>query len=176
LEEGLAIAEEVYASPNPELMREALSESDRSKLDAVTLPKSLEVTSEIISDESSLRAAYSGCWELHADNSVKAAAGNTLYTFWQTTQVCVDNGNVYSVEVSDAGGETSTPGWRIDREPTTRTKNVGWEGRGVARYYFVLGAGGWDISHPVNCLQLRLNANGYNYLLLTSCSLDSKPR
>jgi hypothetical protein len=81
------------------------------------------------------------------------------------------NGSVYSVWVDGAGGETSTPGWRIAHAPTTSTLNVGWEGRGLARYYFVFGAGGWDLIHPSDCIQQLLNANGHDHRSTRSCDL-----
>ena len=108
---------------------------------------------------------------LHQKYARKALAGNTLYTYWQSTHVCTSKGKVTKVWVSDAGGETSTPGWRIDKRPNTSTKNVHWEGRGAARYHFVLGAGPWNIQHPVDCIQERLNADGRHYLTTKSCDL-----
>jgi hypothetical protein len=112
--------------------------------------------------------SFNGCWALHGTAGRKALFGNTLYTYWQTTRVCARNGRVTSVNVYDAGGETSTPGWRIDKPPTRRPQNVGWEGRGIAEYHFVLG-GPWDIQRPTDCIQLRLNADGRHYRSMGSC-------
>ena len=120
-----------------------------------------------------LIAAYTGCWTRSQTNKRKALLGNTLYTYWQTTRVCARNGRVISVAVTNADGETSTPGWRIVRNPVKSHKSVGWEGRGLARYYFVLGAGGVDIQHPSDCIQLRLNADGRHYRPMSSCNLDA---
>jgi hypothetical protein len=116
----------------------------------------------------------STCWSVNARGSSTAAAGNTLYTYWQTTKICVSSGRVSSVSVPSTlvGGETSTPGWRIDKPATTSVLDVDWEGRGLAQYYFVLGVAGYDIQHPTTCLQQRLNANLVSKLSNTSCSLS----
>jgi hypothetical protein len=178
VDEALALAKQVFESSDPTAAYAALSEADRLKIDAATLPHSLEVTSKEI-DPSNIHpegavspgeSAWSGCWGLHQTFLRKALLGNTLYTYWQNTYVCV-NGTVYSVWVDGAGGETSTPGWRIANPPTTSTLNVSWEGRGLARYFFVFGAGGWDLQHPSDCIQQLLNSNGHDHRSTRSCDL-----
>jgi hypothetical protein len=177
-QEGLAIATRVFASENPTDAYAALRDEERAKFDGVTTPGELQMSETFvdmggkeITPESTMTPAYSGCYGWHQTYGRKALFGNTLYTYWQSTSVCVSNGTVTSVSVYDAGGETSTPGWRITHSPTTATKNVYWEGRGKAQYYFVFGAGGWDIQHPTDCIQQRLNGNGHDHVSSSSCDL-----
>jgi hypothetical protein len=167
LEGGLAIAEHVFGTPDPDAEIAKLTDSDRRKLEAVTTPASLEVSEARVGPP---MASFVGCYGWHQVFSRKALLGNTLYTYWQSTFVCV-NGSVTSVWLDDVGGETSTPGWRIDEAPETSTKNVGWEGRGNARYHFVLGAGGVDVQKPTDCIQQRLNADGVHHRSMASCDL-----
>ncbi|GAA6617209.1 hypothetical protein [Scytonema sp. NUACC26] len=187
VQRGLALAEQVYNANDPVQARSDLTVEEQNLVDSVTQPAALEVQSQPIDSAptqgaptqgastqgASTLSTYTGCWGLNQSAKRKALLGNTLYTYWQTTQVCARNGRVTSVAVTNAGGETSTPGWRIARNPTTSTKNVGWEGRGLARYYFVLGAGGIDVQNPTDCIQMRLNGNGRNYRYLSSCNLDA---
>jgi hypothetical protein len=168
-----SVAEGVFAALDPAAAYASLGTSERRQFDAVMTPDSLDLVESEDFDAPESLAAYTGCWGRNQTFAAKAAAGNTLYTYWQTTRVCVTRGRVTSVAVTYADGETSTVGWRIDKAPTKSTRNVIWEGRGNARYYFVLGTGGWDILHPVNCIQLRLNADGYHYRAMKSCNLDA---
>jgi hypothetical protein len=179
-QEGLDLASRVFEASDPARAYSALSDEERVKVDAVTLPASLEVSESLVDangkeiPSSDLRMHpenYSGCYGWHQTYKRTALLGNTLYTYWQTTSVCVSNGTVTGVSVTDAGGETSTPGWRIDKGPDLATKNVGWEGRGVAHYHFVFGTGGWDVQHPTDCVQQRLNGNGHDHLSSGSCDL-----
>lgn len=192
VQRGLALAKQVHDADDPVKARSNLTVEEQKLLDSVTLPADLEVQSQRIDGAPTLSAptkgastlsaptqgastlsAYSGCWRWYQKAERKALLGNTLYTYWQTTRVCARNGQVTSVAVENADGETSTPGWRIAHNPTTSTKNVGWEGRGLARYYFVLGAGGVDVQNPTDCIQQRLNGNGHDHRYLSSCSLDA---
>jgi hypothetical protein len=177
VQRGLTLAEQVYNADDPIKARSALTVEEQNLLDSVTQPATLDVESLLIPDAETLGAAtlkaFTGCWAMNQVYERKALLGNTLYTYWQTTQVCAQNGQVTSVAVTNADGETSTPGWRIAHAPTTSTKNVRWEGRGLARYYFVFGAGGWDLQHPSDCIQQRLNANGHDHRSMSSCNLDA---
>lgn len=157
-----------------------LSPSDRAAFDGATKPATIEMSSheenhdvnepEAVTSKAKVAAA-SGCRSWHYTGYAKATFGNMLYTFWQTTTVCASGGRVTSVAVSDLGGETRALGWRIAKSPTKATKNVSWEGRGLGQYYFVLGAGGWDVQHPSSCLQVRINANLKDRRMLLSCDL-----
>jgi hypothetical protein len=158
-----------------------LSAADRAEFDSLTQPAgdpsvttTLDGNTPAITPDAAAAAKFNGCFSVHATGGRKALFGNTLYTFWQTTKVCAKGGKVTSVAVTSAGGETSTPGWRIAHAPTTSKLNVGWEGRGLAAYHFVLGAGPWDIQHPSDCIQLRLNADGKHFRAMSSCDLEAR--
>ncbi len=172
VQQGLTLAQQVYSAVDPIRARSALTVEEQDLVDGVTQPATVEVESQRVGGPET-PLAYTGCWALNQKYEAKALFGNTIYTYWQTTRVCAQNGRVTSVAVTYADGETSTPGWRIAHAPTTSTLNVGWEGRGLARYYFVLGTAGYDLQHPSDCIQLRLNANGYNYRSMSSCNLQA---
>lgn len=191
---GLSIAANVFSAQNPETAYRALSTTDRAAFNAVERVAHAEQTTKLAGmganantnvshsaaavlkqnarPGASVSAAFNGCWAMQVSGGATAAAGNTLYTYGQSTQVCVANSRVTGVAVYNVWDETSTPGWRVDKPATTRTFNAGWEGRGLAQYYFVLGAGPWDIAHPTTCLQLRLNGDGSHYASSRSCNLS----
>jgi hypothetical protein len=176
-----ALLDRVLNAADPNAAYAQLSAADRAEFDSLTRPAGDPIATTTISGDSpaitpdaATAAKFNGCWSVHAHNGAKALAGNTLYTFWQTTQVCARAGKVTSVAVTSAGGETSTPGWRIAHAPTTSKLNVGWEGRGLATYHFVLGAGPWDIQHPSDCIQLRLNADGKHFRAMSSCDKEAR--
>jgi hypothetical protein len=121
-----------------------------------------------------LIAAYTGCWSLNQTDEHTARFGNTLFTYWQTTKVCAINGRVSSVAVTYADGETNTPGWRIKSPPEKSAKSVGWEGRGLAKFFFVFGTNGFDLQHSSPCIQQRLNANGHDHQSMRTCNLDAR--
>jgi hypothetical protein len=168
---GLAVAQQVFAAAKPKDAYDRLSAAERKRFDDVVRPASHKVSTS--AEPLKAAAAAGPCWRLHRTGEYKGRAGNTLYTFWQTSSICVRNKKVYKVKVESAGGETSTPGWRIAQKPSLSTKNVSWEGRGLARYHFVLGAGGWDIQHPSDCLQVRLNADKRHSSSSLSCNIGS---
>ena len=177
---GLIIARTVFDGADPKASYEKLNAKDKAAFDAVELPVSQTTTITSLvgprntgeSTSGVMTASFSGCWAMQTSDSLKAAAGNTIGTFGQSTNVCVSGGSVTSVQVFNMWNETSTPGWRIDKNPQGATYNVGWEGRGRSQHYFVLGAGGWDIQHVSPCLQLRLNADGYHFATSRSCNLS----
>ncbi|SBW23414.1 putative secreted protein [Candidatus Protofrankia californiensis] len=177
---GVKVADKVFSSSSPKAAYDALSESDRvaftasttvDRIETHTVGKGLGANAGKTANSFDGAVAASGCWYFTFRGRAKAAAGNTLYTYWQNTAVCARKGRITAVWTDNVDGETSTPGWRIDKDPTTKTKNVGWEGRGVARYYFVLGVGGWDIQHPTTCLQGRVNADRVHYAVSRSCNI-----
>lgn len=182
--EGADLASKVFSASDPAAARAKLSAAEREKFDQATMPASLEVSEKkrvpVSGEEGDAKAgdqtaaAGSDCYGYNQTFKRKAALGNTLYTYWQTTHVCRRGRHITSVRVTNAGGETSTPGWRIDKGPRVSTKNVGWEGRGNARYHFVLGVGGWDIAHPTDCIQQRVNVNGHSHRSMPSCNLDAR--
>lgn len=178
--DGIKVAERVFSSPDPKAAYTALPPAEREAFTAATAVAKVEtevVGTGLAGNEgkrvNSLKEALEadGCWYVSFRGAGKGLTGNTLYSYWQHTAICVSNGRVYHVWVDNVGGETSTPGWRIDKDPISWTANPGWEGRGVAQYYFVLGAGPWDIAHPTTCLQGRVNADGVHWLPSNSCNI-----
>jgi len=172
--EGTDVAKRVFASSDSAAAYKNLSKADRQKFLGVMTPGDFEpIQEKIVNEPSASGKSFNGCWALHATGGRKAFFGNTLYTYWQSTRVCARNGRVTMVNVYDAGGETSTPGWHIKHPPTLTRRNVGWEGRGKAEYHFVL-SGPWDIQSPTDCIQLRLNADGRHYRVMNSCDLGAR--
>ncbi len=190
---ALQVATRVEASTDPTAAYLELNARDRAAFDSVRKVARNEVTvtaegvgatagrlmpaqsaRELASsvEGQSFRATFRGCWALKVSSSGKARAGNTLFTYGQSTRICVKKGRASSVRVYNVWDETSTPGWRVDKPATRTTFNAGWEGRGRAKYYFVLGVGGWDIQHPTTCLQLRLNRDASHYQANRTCDLS----
>ena len=171
---GLAVAKSVFASASPRAAYNALSSAQRTAFNRAESPTSrvlLAHTGTLPSASAMMAASFTGTFALSDRWGAKAAAGNTLYTWWQATKVTVSSGHVTGVSVYNYGYETSTPGWR-ENGISTQKYNAGWEGRGLVIAKFVLGVAGWDIQHTTNCGQLRLNADGYHYLASTSCNLN----
>ena len=174
-----ALLDKVLNAADPQAAYNQLSSEEKAEFDSLTKPAGDPTVNTTVTGGAPAitpdvaTAKFTGCWGMHATGGAKALAGNTLYTFWQDTGVCVKNGKVTSVSITNAHGETSTPGWRIAHAPTTSKLNAGWEGRGLAEYHFVLGAGPWDIQHPSDCLQLRLNADGKHHRVFYGCDLES---
>ncbi|MGO4957633.1 hypothetical protein ACTQ49_10250 [Luteococcus sp. Sow4_B9] len=116
---------------------------------------------------------YSGCWAMQNSAAGKSIVGITLVKYGQTTSVCVGSGRVTSVSVYNVWHEIIAPGWDLANGfPTKNTFNAGREGRGRAQWKFQLNVAGYPLQNPSPCLQLRLNANGYNYKSSTSCNLS----
>lgn len=170
---GLNAAERVYSSEDPETVIKGLSAEELKALQDVMTPGEVE---DLIVPDDQLQAQvdYSGCYSRNAKSGRKALSGNMLYTYWQTTEVCVVEGKVTSVKITEADGKTHILGWTMARNPKKDTKNLGWEGRSNATYYFIFRGGGpWHVQHPTDCLQLRLSSNGRNSRLMKDCNLDA---
>ena len=175
---GDAIVSKVFKTNDPQNAYQKLNKSQKQAFDKTMKVANVEVTmtptrraSQPVTPGMVRAAAYNGCWSLSITGRAKNSVGKVLYTYWQTTAICANNNRVTAVWMDNAGGETSTPGWRIERGPDLTTRNVGWEGRGIAQYHFVLGVGGYDIQHPTNCLQGRLNGStAYMYGSSSSCN------
>ncbi len=171
---GLSVAEKVAASADPAQAYHDLSASDLAAFNSVEVPVSTALVSQSstpVPKSAAAAAAFSGCWALSDTWAGKAAAGNTLYTYWQATQVCVSGGRVTSVTVYNYDGETSTPLWSY-KGATKATYNAGFEGRGYVKAHFQLGTYGIIVQDVYACGQLRLNANGHSYAVSSSCNLN----
>lgn len=116
-------------------------------------------------------SGWTGCWSKYWKRSHYHTSGGWLYSYWQTTKICVSTpGRVASVSVTSKGQDASWQMmWSVESAPTIDIKNVRWEGRAVTQHYFKYGVG-WpgDISRN-HCLQILLNANGHDHRFTTSC-------
>lgn len=107
-----------------------------------------------------------GCWTMRANGSGKAAAGNTLYTFYHVGHWCASGSTVTSASIQDRGGETSTPGWRWGGAIGGSSGVVGNQGRSYSQVSFILRVGAWDVQNPTPCARV----NGFSNATATSSS------
>jgi hypothetical protein len=174
-----AVAATVFASADPKAAYSALSAADRTAFDMLEQPTALhtattatKIDAKLLTAQQAVSPAYVGCWAMAADDYASDALGLTLYEYGQTTDVCVGSaGSVYQIDVYNVWNHIDMAGWRFDHSDPA-TSNVGWEGRGLAKFLFILGSGGWDIQNDNPCLQLRLNADGHSSLVTESCNLS----
>lgn len=115
-------------------------------------------------------ALASGCWAGRVDESYTAVAGNTVFTFYHVGGWCVSGSTVTSASVLDAGGETSTPGWRYEGVINRSAGVVSNQGRSYSQVKFVLGVGGWDIQTPTPCTRVFGLSNA-TYTWDTACGI-----
>ncbi|GAA2632709.1 hypothetical protein [Streptomyces vastus] len=172
-----ATAAAVLQAADPQATYAQLSADERAEFNARYLPASTTVTEEIKpADATAFKSAAagiapnsigevqaSGCWYGKATGSSRAAAGNTLYTFWVENTWCSNGSRVTSNSYRTADGETSTPGWRYEGVQTKGAGIVGNQGRAWAKHLFVLGVGGWDIQSPNECIRVKGAASGTAY-------------
>lgn len=160
---GEQIVSKVLASSNPKESYEQLSSSEKAAFDRRMLPKSVTVDRTVSptggNPDGEVGIQSGGCWRSEARGSARAAAGNTLYTYWVAGTWCISNGRVTSARVDYTGGETSTPGWRYEGERARGSGISSNIGRMWARHRFVLGSGGWDVQTTENCIRLNGYAN-----------------
>lgn len=153
---------EVYLDSLPESERQAFTET---RLPATT---TLEVLDPIPADAEARRTARmhddraedvgflaTGCWTQRVNGSAQAAAGNTLYTFYTVGYWCSSGSTITAASLADAGGETSTPGWRYEGVTASDSGITQNEGRSYASHKFVLGSYGIDIQTSNECLRHR---------------------
>lgn len=171
---GVALARTVFASASPRASYNALTPTQRAAFLRAETPASRVLLAHRSTRPSVKTLAspnFSGTFWDSAHWGSKAAAGNTLYTWWQATKVWISSGHVTQVSVYNYGYETSTPGWR-EGGISTQKYNAGWEGRGLVIAKFILGVAGWDVQHTTNCGQIRLNGDAVHYLISSSCDLN----
>ena len=101
-----------------------------------------------------------GCWAQRWSGNARSAAGNVLYTYYTNGGWCSAGSTVTSAWLADAGGETSTPGWRYDGVVKTGAGVVSNQGRSFAQHRFVLRVGGWDVQSPSPCLRVSGTSSG----------------
>lgn len=101
-----------------------------------------------------------GCWTARTNGSAKAAAGNTLYTYYHVGGYCSSGSTITSAWVADSGGETSTPGWSYKGVISTDSGIVSNQGRSYSQMKFELGSGGWVVQSPTPCLRINGLSSG----------------
>lgn len=112
-----------------------------------------------------------GCWTAKAARQATAAAGNVLYTYFTTGGWCSSGSTVTSARFVEAGGETSTPGWRYEGVIKTGSGVYSNQGRTYSQHQFVLGVGGWDIQSPTPCARVNGTSAG-TYTNTSTCSIS----
>ncbi|WNG56459.1 hypothetical protein F0U59_18100 [Archangium gephyra] len=152
----------VLKAPDPKKALEGLDAKEKADFNArmqvadVTLE---DGTAEKVED-SGAKVAGQSCWKGQTRGSAKAAAGNTLFTFWVNGRWCASGGRVTKASFTRADGETKTPGWRYDGVKTKGGEAHKGQARVWAKHRFILGAGGIDIKTDDRCLRLNGTANG----------------
>jgi hypothetical protein len=183
--DGEALARRVAASPDPQRALERLGPAERAAVERVVMPVTTTIRSspavavepETAAAQRAAAAAAVSCWQQRHVAEAKNVFNTVLYSYFQTTRVCISGGVVRYTRVLDPGYHVYSAFWwhpdPSQQAPVIREKTVGWEGRGIAQFYFRLGVGGWDVHRPTNCLQIRLNANFRDKQALLSCDIGS---
>lgn len=96
-----------------------------------------------------------GCWTQRWTWGPKAAAGNTLYTYYHVGYWCSSGTRITAARIADAGGETKTVGWRYEGITARSAGIVSNQGRSYTQHKFVLGVGGWDVQSPLECARVK---------------------
>ncbi|ERS43430.1 hypothetical protein HMPREF1287_02000 [Corynebacterium sp. KPL1986] len=113
LSKAKEVTNRVMESSAPEEAIEKLSSADREAFDKYNTPGDVVVSEAADSGTATRSADYCRKDGVHFEQ--KALLGNTLYTWWQTVEICGNPGvSIDSVKVIDAGGETKTPTWSYD--------------------------------------------------------------
>ncbi len=107
------------------------------------------------SDGSTVTPLATGCWTQRWTGKAKATFGNVLYTWYHVGYWCASGTKVTKADTRDAGGETSTPGWRYEGIMREGHGVVSNQGRSYTQHKFVLGAGGIDVQSPTECLRVN---------------------
>jgi hypothetical protein len=165
----------VEVSPELESYLDTLTPAEQAEFIATKLPASTEVSygQQVPADATAAASMITasargdavtpmatGCWTLRVNGSSKAAAGNTLYTYFHVGRWCASGSTVTSANIQDRGGETSTPGWRMDGPINGGSGVVSNQGRSYSQMRFILGAGPWDVQSPTPCLRVNGLTNG----------------
>ncbi|UJP41101.1 hypothetical protein [Cellulomonas palmilytica] len=108
----------------------------------------------------SMTTSASGCWSQRWTWAPKAAAGNTLYTYYHVGHWCASGSSVTSAKISDHGGETSTPGWSYSGVVGSGRGVVSNEGRSYTRHKFVLKIGGITLQTSTPCARVKGRSSG----------------
>ncbi len=178
--DGLSIAAKVFSTSNPKAAFEQLSPQDRKSFERVTTLAKVEETTvstrmprraSVRTKRLQSRAAAICSVSIYTKRAGKSVAGNTLYTYWQRTQVCAKGSDrIGTIKVTNVGGETSTIGWSYNGY-TIEKYDAGWEGRGLAKFKFSFGWGP-ATQNPTPCAQIRINKSYQTYSTSGSCNLN----
>jgi hypothetical protein len=152
----------VLKAPDPKATFEALDAKEKADFNARTEVADVTVEEEKVEkvEGSDAKAGAQACWKGQAKGKAKAAAGNTLFTYWVVGEWCASGGKVTSAKFSRGDGETKTPGWRYVGVETKGGEAVKGKARVWARHRFILGVGGIDIKTDDRCLRFTGNAKG----------------
>ncbi len=101
-----------------------------------------------------------GCWSQRWTWAPKAAAGNTLYTYYHVGHWCSSGSTVTSARIADYGGETSTPGWSYRGMTGSGKGVVSNEGRSYTRHKFELSVGSWVVQTVTPCGRVKGRSSG----------------
>ncbi|WP_448070473.1 hypothetical protein [Georgenia yuyongxinii] len=161
-----ALAE--YFSSVPRAEAEAFIESQlvantATSFEAVPLDSDARQTLADTGAPTEITPMATGCWTAKANRQATALAGNVLYTYFTTGGWCSSGSTVTDSWFVEAGGETSTPGWRYEGILRTDTGVYSNQGRTYSQHQFVLGAGGWDVQSPTPCARVGGTSAGTYY-------------
>lgn len=97
----------------------------------------------------------------------KAVMGNTLYTYWQTVEICGTPGKkIKNVKVLDHGGETSTPTWSYRgsaSNPASYAVGAGWFVRTSENFEQSIVVDGIGAGQRTVCISATIRPSGeYN--------------
>ena len=142
------------SSPELEAYLATLSPADRATFVNTMLPATVTVTVTKTS-ATGTAARATGCWNGRVNGSATNAFGGTLYTYYTVGNWCSSNLTITSSRWVEAGGETSTPGWRYDGVINKGAAVTLNQGRSFSQFRFILGAMGTDVQSPTPCLRVK---------------------
>ncbi len=154
---------------------ETLDPAEREQFIETQLPETVDVTvgSQLPADSTALASVLAsrvagrsvtpmatGCWSQRWTWAPKAAAGNTLYTYYHVGRWCSSGSSVTSATIADYGGETSTPGWSYEGMIGSGKGVVSNEGRSYTRHKFELSVGSWVVQTKTPCGRVKGKSSG----------------
>lgn len=158
--DGVAIAEQVFASGNPGAAYAALTSYEQAKFSEAVTPASVETTNMdgskfVAPTAESMAGAEAGtCWSNTLRDEVRSTAGILLFTFWGTAKWCWNGSTVTSGSFIDQGGQAIFIGWRYAGVNGKGSAIVANKAQMYVGLKFILGANGWDIQSPTYCIHV----------------------
>lgn len=171
-------------SPELTAYLDKLNPSQRAEFIGTNLPATSTVTTDQKPDNAAAAASVStasstgnavtplavGCWTGRVDWTVRAAAGNGLYSYYHVGRWCSNGSSVTSASIADKGAQTYTVGWRYAGVTASGSGVVSNQGRSYTQHKFILGVGGWDVDTRLECGRVRGQSTG-GYLYDTTCGI-----